>query len=362
MSIEHSNYPLGPFDQEVNTAGLEDFDFFTAPLRFNTHDVPQPPVEPLAASRQRQLHVTTQAVQVPGRHVRPGWINPSDRRYQAHMDHPAFSRPLDELTPFDATPMYDAIVASHETFQTPEAAAAPEAEPHAAVIETSETTPTEPVIEPPRTYKVAPLAARGDIVPDGERGSIFEAMNHERTDRKAEDYTALRRPVVAPEPIFATIDTAPQLERSPERPAVEAPASVVASEQQAEAPEVTPEAVSKEVRDDDTLELRIVDEVRRTPSASDDLLERVLEGLRKSRQQDLAAELPPTPAVHEDASEILASTELPQQPVSEERLTLRGLRTAAAELIAQHKTATRIGAAAVAITAGVRFLGRLRRR
>ena len=371
MSVEQSGHQ--PWLYETGTTDPLAEPEFDA---FGERTLITPPVEPAVAAPYYEG---------PGRHHTPSWA------HAPHTEVLAFTAPLHTREPAYGEPLYAQVFA----------------ERHPG---TTATQVAKPMYEPTTGIQVMSLQDRGPLIKDGEPGSIFDTMNRERTTGKGDYYSELRRPLYERPPSFDRIDTTPELPSAPTRPELTAPApempKQIAAITPVEALEPTTPRTVITIKGTEEDAVAAVIEEEQSGLAKEEaaaLLTRVLRGLEKSRDADLAAEAQAAKDAAEieahaehaarkaEADRIAAEEQLARDAViieaaapeavetetaytyektpavvHEERLTLRGIRAAAKEIVSSHKKAARIaeytGVAVVAVAAGARLLGRFRRR
>ncbi len=372
MSVEHSGHQPWRIEPETlserypDSAAAETLDYLQAQDAGEAEafyaDVPQPPLEPASYRPARQqLYITNRSLGGP-------------RRTQDHR--PAWAKTEEE--PFDALSPDFPLKVLEPAFGTPI---------HADLLR--ENLVTAPGI------KVMSLHERGPLVKAGEPGSIFSAMDRALQRDTGATYQELKQPVYAAPPSFDTIiPAARQIGAAPKLPELPAPAPEAPEQSIPEIRVITnvepvlPIAETTVSQDlpAERVPLVEIQEERSAlePAVATAFLERVLAGLYASREADRQAEqaaaevelakdaqvieaaVPVAEAVAEPVVTTPERQSHPATHVREEHLTLSGIRTAAKELVAQHKKATRIaeyaGVAAVAVVAGARLFGRLRRR
>lgn len=376
MSVEQSGHQ--PWLYEPGTTDPLTEPEFDA---FGERTLITPPVEPAVAAP---------GYRAPGRHHTPAWA------HAPHTEVLAFTAPLDTLEPAFGEPMYAQIFAE----RNPEAVASQVAKPRYE--------PAAPGIQ------VMSLQDRGPLVKEGEQGSIFDAMNRERATEEVKDYYAeLRRPYL---PSYKDVLAAAS---EPAAPAQETPRQIAAITPVKAIEPATPRTLIT-VKGEQEGDVAAVIEEEQSGLDKEEaaaFLTRVLRGLEKSRDADLAAEAAEAAKIAKEEAETQAYAEkaaretqakleaqaeadriaaeeqlardtaiieaaapktteakieaaqVHEQPpvvVHEEHLSLRGIRAAAKELVGNHKKAARIaeyaGVAVVAVAAGARLLGRFRRR
>ncbi len=380
MSVEQSGHQ--PWLYEPGTPDpLSEPEFDT----LGEHSLITPPVEPAVAAPDYE-----------GQHHTPSWA------HEPYTEVPEFTAPIQTLEPEFGEPLYAQLFA--ETH--PDAVASQMARPSHKQMATG--------------YQVMSLQDRGPLVREGESGSIFDTLNKERSTSHTNYYAELRRPYYGRPPTFEQMTATSELAPAPVRREITMPPKAevareitVVTPVEAIAPE-TPRTVITVKGEQEGSVAAIIEEEQSGLDKQEaaTFLTRVLRGLEKSRDADLAAEAAKAAQVAKaeaeteayaeqaareaqaktEAERLAAEAELardvaiieaatPQEPVEtemphtvehtptvvrEEHLTLSGIRAAAKEVIANHKRATRIaeyaGVAVVAVAAGARLLGRFRRR
>lgn len=367
MSVEQSGHQ--PWLYEPGTTDPLDEQQFDA---FGERTLITPPVEPAIAAP---------AYEGPGRHHTPSWA------HEPYTEVDAFTAPLHTLEPAFGEPFYAQVFS----------------ERNPAVLAAQATRPTH---KPMATgVQVMSLQDRGPLVKDGEQGSIFDAMNRERSTKEVKDYYAeLRRPYNTSPPSFEQMSSTPERALAVVQQEAVAPQAAIAAiapvaPASREIAIVTPVApIEPEtprtiitVKGEQEGSVAAVIEEEKSGLDQQEVaafLTRVLRGLEKSRDTDLRAgaeiqayaeqatreaQAQAAKAAKEAEAKLeakriaeeeqlardiaifdneapqntieAASTVVEQTPlpvVHEERLTLSGLRVAAKEMIGRHKKAARV--------------------
>lgn len=386
MSVEQSGQPWLYEPGTTDPLYEPEFD------AFGDRSLITPPIEPALAAP---------AYETPGRYHTPSWA------HEPYTEVEAFTAPIHTLEPAFGEPLYAQVL----TERNPAIKAGQAARP------THQSTATG--------IHVMSLQDRGPLVKEGEHGSIFDIMNRERTASKKSSYAELRRPYIASDSSLELETIPPQSAPTPaRREAIALPPAEEVQEIAAITPvkAIEPEATRTFITVKGEQEGSIAAVIEEERSGLDEqeaaaFLTRVLQGLKKSRDADLATEVAETaqatraeaevqayaektaretraeveakaeaervaaeeqlahdavvieaaaPQAVEIETETASSSEQTPTTVHEEHLTLSGIRAAAKEAISNHKKAARIaeyaGVAVVAVAAGARLLGRFRRR